>query len=151
MNAIVNFYIAWMKRFRGTDHGYIAMPRNAGKTFARGLAAAANAPSDTLPDAALDKVAAGVQADLDALPRRCCDCSGWFDGPGPRCPVCIDRRNAAGLLEDLRLLRTAATGAVVAIEAALVAADTGLAAMPDKAYEGLWDAMIALKAELPKA
>jgi hypothetical protein len=102
------------------------------------------------PDDAIDKVAAGVQADLDGDMRRCCDCSGWFDGPGPRCPVCTEKRNPAGPANDLQVLRTAATTAVDAIEAALKANDTNKAIVPDKVYEGLWDAMIGLKRELPK-
>ena len=66
-------------------------------------------------------------------------------------PVCTEKRNPAGPANDLQVLRTAATTAVDAIEAALMAVDQGKAILPDKVYEGLWDAMIGLKAELPKA
>jgi hypothetical protein len=92
----------------------------------------------------------GVLADLNNELRRCCDCDGWFDGPGPRCPVCVDLRNKAGQANDLRLLRAAAGLAVDAIDAALESADTGNG-FGAKEYESLWDAMIGLKNELPKA
>ena len=107
------------------------------------------AEADILFPAALEKIAAGVRADIDGDLRRCCDCSGWFDGPGPRCPVCVDLRNATGHADDLTLLQRSAAGAIAAIEAALVAIDHGQE-FGDKEYESLWDAMIALKNELPK-
>jgi hypothetical protein len=105
--------------------------------------------SDIVPADVLDKVVDGVQADLDGTPRRCCDCNGWFDGPGPRCPMCVELRNTACQGSNTEILRKAADGAVDAIEAALVAVDTGKG-FGDKEYENLWDAMIALKNELPK-
>jgi hypothetical protein len=104
---------------------------------------------DTIPPDVLAKVAAGVLADLDGALRRCCDCSGWFDGPGPRCPGCTEKRNAVNDADNLRLLRTAAASAVKAIESALVEVDYSRADLSNKTYETLWDAMIGLKRELP--
>ena len=86
---------------------------------------------------------------MRSLAERCCDCNGWFDGPGPRCPVCVDARNRSGLPEDLRILRAKAAGAVDAIDAALSSVDTGKG-FGAKQYETLWDAMIGLRNELPK-
>jgi hypothetical protein len=105
---------------------------------------------DTLPADVLDAVVAGVHADLDGTPRRCCDCDGWFDGAGPRCPACVDLRNAAGKANDLTLLQRAAGATVDAIEAALASVDAGKG-FGTAEYENLWDAMINLKNELPKA
>ena len=64
---------------------------------------------DIEADNRLSATVARVNDDLEGNARQCCDCSISFRGPGPRCPACVAKRDAAhwarvgpGLLEACR-------------------------------------------------